>query len=189
VVSDLAWVSLIPTVAGPGACELCAANVAERAHAVVVQHLRGGTVQLIACDRCVAAVRRLAAASGGRAHFAAIEGAISAQGDVEAPARAIPERVAETEMQLVHEFADCILDGDGTRHVVRVYGEPRSDGTWIGWLEFAASGAERVLRTGRETTQPSREHLAYWALGLEATYLEGAFARARRHATATAAEG
>jgi hypothetical protein len=65
-------------------------------------------------------------------------------------------------------------------HVVRVYGQPRTDGTWAGWLEFVAVGAPIVLRTGTETTQSDRAALVYWAGGLEPTYLEGAFARARR---------
>jgi len=39
-----------------------------------------------------------------------------------------------------------------------------------------------VLTTERETTQPSREALLYWATGLEPIYLEGAFARAVRAA-------
>jgi hypothetical protein len=73
-----------------------------------------------------------------------------------------------------------VTTADGTRYVVRVYGQPRTDGTWVGWLEFVAVGAARVLRTGTETTQPNRAALAYWASGLEPTYLEGAFARAGR---------
>jgi hypothetical protein len=34
------------------------------------------------------------------------------------------------------------------------------------------------LRTGQETTQPSRETLDYWAGGLEPVYLQGAMTRA-----------
>ena len=37
---------------------------------------------------------------------------------------------------------------------------------------------ERSIRTARETTQPDREALEYWASGLSITYLKGAFARA-----------
>ena len=36
-----------------------------------------------------------------------------------------------------------------------------------------------VLRTERETTQPNRGAVAYWADGLEPIYLEGAFNRAQ----------
>jgi hypothetical protein len=35
-------------------------------------------------------------------------------------------------------------------------------------------------QTERETTQSSAEQVAYWASGLEPTYLEGALARAQR---------
>ena len=65
-------------------------------------------------------------------------------------------------------------------YVARVYSRPRADGTWEGWIEFVAIGAAVVLRTDQETTQSNREDVAYWASGLEPTYIEGAFARARR---------
>jgi hypothetical protein len=45
-------------------------------------------------------------------------------------------------------------------------------------LEFIAVGAAAARRTDQETSQPNRGALAYWATGLEAAYLEGAFARA-----------
>jgi hypothetical protein len=49
---------------------------------------------------------------------------------------------------------------------------------WDGWLEFIASEGHDVHRSGRETTQPDRAALEYWAGGLSGTYLEGAFGRA-----------
>src|SRR6266540_1567301 len=82
--------------------------------------------------------------------------------------------------EFIHEYAQRLSDADGTEYVVRVYGQPRRDGTWIGWLEFVATGTATVLRTDRETTQSSRDELAYWATGLEPTYFEGAFGRARK---------
>jgi hypothetical protein len=180
VASDVAWVSLVALVGGPGACELCAADVLERGYAVVVRHPRGGAVQFAACDRCTAAVRRLAAATGGRAHFAVTEGAAPPPAEVEGVARAAPAPDVVARPELVHDFSDVIRDADGTEYVIRAYGQPREDGTWIGWLEFVAVGADTVLRTGQETTQPNHADLLYWARGLEPTYLEGAFARARR---------
>lgn len=39
-----------------------------------------------------------------------------------------------------------------------------------------------MRRTRRETTQPSRDALRYWATGLEPTYLQGALERALRAA-------
>ena len=44
----------------------------------------------------------------------------------------------------------------GVKYAIRVLGQPRADGTWIGWLEFAASDGSHVLCTGRETTQPAQ---------------------------------
>jgi len=35
-----------------------------------------------------------------------------------------------------------------------------------------------VIRSGRETTQPSRDDVMYWATGLTRVYLEGALSRA-----------
>ncbi len=84
---------------------------------------------------------------------------------------------------MVLEFAERVRDPvDGATYVARVYGRARADGTWEGWIEFVAVGAAVALRTEQETTQSSREGVAYWASGLEPTYLEGAFARARRDA-------
>ena len=59
-----------------------------------------------------------------------------------------------------------------------VMGEARGDGTWSGWIEFD-NGVSR-LRTGQETSQPSRDALAYWASGLEDVYFDGALTRASR---------
>jgi hypothetical protein len=82
--------------------------------------------------------------------------------------------------ELIHQFADQVKGSDGVIYAVEVYGESRADGTWEGWLEFKPlTGMGPVLRTPRETSQPSREALAYWASGLEPVYLDGAFARAR----------
>ena len=47
---------------------------------------------------------------------------------------------------------------------------------WIGWLEFA--GRDSTMKTGEETSQPTREAVAYWASSLEPIYLEGALRRA-----------
>ena len=53
------------------------------------------------------------------------------------------------------------------------------DGLWEGWVEFATEQGDAV-RTSRETEQPSRDEVMYWATGLSATYLEGALDRALR---------
>jgi hypothetical protein len=82
---------------------------------------------------------------------------------------------------LIKEVPPELQDSAGINYVVRVLGRERSDGTWEGFLEFAAVGAAIILRTGTETTQSNREDLAYWASGLNTGYLQGAFARAQRH--------
>lgn len=60
----------------------------------------------------------------------------------------------------------------------RVLGRKAHDGLWEGWLEFALAGSDEVVLTERETEQPNRADLKYWAEGLTDTYLEGALDRA-----------
>ncbi|HLM57875.1 MAG TPA: hypothetical protein VK422_17350 [Pyrinomonadaceae bacterium] len=82
--------------------------------------------------------------------------------------------------ELIHLHTQQVEDASGVRYEVRVCGEAREDGTWEGWIEFhpADGRAAPVLRTGRETTQPNRQALVYWASGLEPLYMEGALSRA-----------
>ena len=81
--------------------------------------------------------------------------------------------------ELIWEHTVHMKDAEGNAYLPRIYGRPRPDGTWVGWIEFhPASGEGPVLGTGQETSQPNREALNYWAFGLEPVYLEGAFARA-----------
>jgi hypothetical protein len=83
--------------------------------------------------------------------------------------------------QLIHEHSARVRSENGTEYRARIFGEPRSDGTWAGWLEFvpAADSAAPTLKTEQETSQPDRQAVEYWAGGLEPVYLEGALARAR----------
>lgn len=60
----------------------------------------------------------------------------------------------------------------------RSCGRPRADGTWVGWLEFEAATDGSRHRTPRETTQPNRTALEYWATGLTPVFLQGALTRA-----------
>jgi hypothetical protein len=69
------------------------------------------------------------------------------------------------------------LSAGGRTWKVRIEGMQRDDGTWAGRIVFADGAGRRV--TDRETSQPNREALEYWATGLEAIYLEGALSRAR----------
>jgi hypothetical protein len=77
----------------------------------------------------------------------------------------------------IQEFADRVVSSGGSAFLARAFAEPRAN-VWIGWLEFQSSDG-RTIRTGEETSQPSREAVAYWASGLEPVYLEGALARAK----------
>lgn len=76
------------------------------------------------------------------------------------------------------DFATPLVDDEHRVYFARACGALRSDGKWEGWIEFTTTGDSRVLRTGRETTQPNRPDLVYWATGLTGVYLEGALDRA-----------
>ena len=70
-----------------------------------------------------------------------------------------------------------VMARDGREFIPRVCGGPL-DNVWEGWIEFVAVDDGHVVRTSRETTQPNRTDLAYWATGLTPTYLDGALTRA-----------
>jgi hypothetical protein len=55
----------------------------------------------------------------------------------------------------IHVHAGPALGDDGRQYTLAVYGQPRRDGTSIGWLEFVPDDAGPVRRTGRETTPPA----------------------------------
>jgi hypothetical protein len=156
-----------------GSCELCAADPVELTATVVVYHSHGGTVRLMACDRCTRAMRRVVAAIGEH-------GAVEAlPGDPITEPPSTTEPPLSRERLLIREVPDALLDTEGRSYVVRVYGAPRADGTWAGWIELEAPGSGVLLRTERETTQSNQQQLAYWSTGLEPAYFQGAFARAR----------
>jgi hypothetical protein len=82
--------------------------------------------------------------------------------------------------ETIQRYTQQFLDGSGAAYLVVAGGEATAGGTWEGWLEFhPLDETKPILRTGRETTQPDRAALEYWASGLEPLYFEGAFARAR----------
>jgi hypothetical protein len=82
---------------------------------------------------------------------------------------------------LIISYDVKVRDQQGRRYLVQARGEPASD-QWHGWLEFMPIEGGPALITDRETTQASRQALAYWASGLEPIYFEGAFERASRRA-------
>ena len=176
--SEPASVSLAPLQQRVDACDLCSVGPEALHTAVLWRHARGGSVQLRACDRCTAAVKRLIAVAGGVSASGPARVVLEPEtapvvGGVEA---VTPNTVGQA--VIAHEYAEPFRDEAGRLYVVRVYGQERADGTWIGWLMFIAADGETVRRTTRETTQSNREHLDYWATGLQPSYLEGAFRRA-----------
>jgi hypothetical protein len=81
---------------------------------------------------------------------------------------------------LLVKFDEAITDVSGARYFAQAAGRKREDGLWEGWLEFLPVGESGIgLASARETTQPNRKDLDYWAQGLSKVYLEGALARAK----------
>ena len=67
---------------------------------------------------------------------------------------------------------------DGTEYKAQACGAELPGGLWEGWVEFVPLHRGQAVRTPRETTQPNRADLEYWAQGLAVVYLQGALARA-----------
>ena len=82
-----------------------------------------------------------------------------------------------TASDVVREFEEMVVDGD-RRFRVRAVAAPYEGTTWQGWIEFIDTGGGSAHRTGRETVQPDRAAVAYWADGIETIYLDGAYERA-----------
>jgi hypothetical protein len=82
--------------------------------------------------------------------------------------------------EVVKQFDSNAAGPGGRTFIVKACARQSEDGRWEGWLEFDAGDGSHVLRTPRETTQPSRDAVVYWANGLSPVYLEGALARTHR---------
>jgi hypothetical protein len=80
--------------------------------------------------------------------------------------------------EVLIQFDNAVTDDAGHSYVANVCGRQADDGMWEGWIEFARRDDGVVLPTPRETKQPNRADLQYWARGLTAAYLEGALERA-----------
>jgi hypothetical protein len=78
---------------------------------------------------------------------------------------------------LIHEFTTRVMTEDGRVYRARAYARQRGH-DWIGWLVFVSDDGNQIT-TDRETTQPDRRAVEYWASGLEPIYLDGALTRAR----------
>lgn len=176
---DPATLTIASVPAHVGLCELCSVGPQTLHSSVLVGHASGAGVQLMACERCTAAVRRIIAVAGGvtpTGPAQLVVGATQPGASVIAGEGIAPDVVGAPVM--VHEFVNSIRGEDGGLYTVQVYGQSRADGTWIGWLSFVGPSGVEVRRTGRETTQSSQDQVAYWATGLQPSYLEGAFRRA-----------
>lgn len=84
--------------------------------------------------------------------------------------------MAETFVQ----FEDAVIAPDGRSYTARACGAGADDGLWDGWIEFDPVDGSPPLRSPRETRQPNRRDLEYWATGLTPVFLEGALERALR---------
>jgi hypothetical protein len=72
-----------------------------------------------------------------------------------------------------------VIEASGLLYRPRAYGDPRSDGTWDGWLIFYPLASGTAIAPPRpETTQSTLAALTQWAAGVTPVYLEGALARA-----------
>jgi hypothetical protein len=80
--------------------------------------------------------------------------------------------------EVLVEFDAAFPGPDGAKYAPRACARAGDDGRWEGWLEFSDLDTGEVIRSARETTQPSRDDTMYWATGLTRVYLEGALARA-----------
>lgn len=81
--------------------------------------------------------------------------------------------------EILVKFDEPIAAPGGKVYFAQAVGKEVEGGLWHGWLEFqAVVGEPDALASGRETTQPNRTNLEYWAQGLTKIYLEGALARA-----------
>ena len=78
------------------------------------------------------------------------------------------------------KFDEAISDSTGARYFVEAMGRQREHGLWEGYLEFLpVNGRTERITSDRETTQPNRDAVDYWAQGLSRVYLSGAIDRAR----------
>ena len=83
-------------------------------------------------------------------------------------------------------FTETIRGPDGGEYAAQACGGVADDKLWEGWIEFTAPNGSPI-KTRRETEQPNRDALVYWAEGLTTAYLQGALRRALDAAAAQSA--
>jgi hypothetical protein len=80
--------------------------------------------------------------------------------------------------EVLIEYDTVLAADDGSRWIARACSRPGPGTVWEGWIEFVPlDPGSRPARSRRETTQPSREQVMYWATGLTPRYLTGALER------------
>lgn len=79
--------------------------------------------------------------------------------------------------EVLLEYEPAVTDTAGTPYLARACGREVDGGRWEGWIEFLPEDGSPVLRSQRETTQPNRTDIDYWAGGLTPVYLEGSLRR------------
>lgn len=81
--------------------------------------------------------------------------------------------------EVLVKFDESISSPDGRRYFAHAAGRETDAGLWEGWLEFVpVDDSSEAFCSERETTQPNRKNLEYWAQGLTVVYLQGALVRA-----------
>ena len=89
-------------------------------------------------------------------------------------------RVSGRMSEVLMEYDPVVSETDGSQWKPRACGRRGEGHMWEGWIEFVPlNRASSPVRSRRESTQPSRESLIYWATGLTPVYLRGALERAR----------
>lgn len=77
------------------------------------------------------------------------------------------------------DFQIPVSGSDGSTYLARAVAAEVPGGNWQGWIEFTPVDGGEPLCSPRETTQPNRTDVVYWATGLTSVYLEGALSRAK----------
>ena len=88
--------------------------------------------------------------------------------------------------EVIHDYG-VVRTVDGASYHVRACASEMDASRWQGWLEFEPLDGGSTLRSSRETTQPNRGDVVYWATGLTAVYIEGALTRVLNPLVRTAA--
>lgn len=81
-------------------------------------------------------------------------------------------------MELIRTYPNVVRETDGSVFACASYSKQRADGRWEGRIVFFPQHGGPPVATDRETTQPRRASLEYWADGLSPTFLQGALSRA-----------